>query len=64
MTELDLLREWCEGRVTKVSAETEMDYRDNQRRDCHRERSPHGWLAVIALALAVGVVCWMTRRPL
>lgn len=50
------------GTITKTRER--MDRRDNQRRDCHRERSPHGWLAVIAFALAVGVVCWMTRRPL
>lgn len=68
MTELDLLREWCEGRVTKETAETEMDYQDNQRRavadsplGSNQNRDRQGWLIVLAYAVAVGVVCYMTR---
>lgn len=68
MTELDLLREWCDGRVTKESAETEMDYRENQRRAVagsplryRPERDRQGWLIVLVYALATAVVCWFTR---
>lgn len=49
-------------------AEANLDYSDNQRRAVadsplgyRPERDLRGWLVVLAYAVAVGVVCYMTR---
>ena len=54
------------GTITKTRER--MDRRDNQRRAVagsplgyRPERDLRGWLVVLAYAVAVGVVCYMTR---
>lgn len=60
------------GRALDLSyyqeAETNMDYQENQRRAVadsplgyQPERDLRGWLVVLAYAVAISVVCYMTK---